>query len=392
MEVVMRGRRRTTVAGIVGVIVGAMVVASCTQPIRDVAVLSGDAMGGRNNGTPGSVLAQDYLIERLGTFAVGANTSAAGAERFKQHFPGGTNVVALIPGGDLANEYVVIGGHYDHLGTCGTQDPTDTICNGATDNATGSAAVLAIGDALKRLPGGPRRSVVLALWDREEDGLLGSKFYVDNPLFPLEDTVAYLNYDIQGANLLPSLRQHTFAVGTETGGARLVDAVNAAARPGPLNTMLVSSIFGQNRSDYINFINHDVPTVFFSDSTGPCYHLAQDEFEIVDFNKLHAQIGIGARLARNVVQGPAATFVDGAPLATFADAVAVNTITDSAAVDIDRFTPAQQDRIHAIRAELNAMVAAGPSNFGDDDVGTLLARAAEGISILETGPCDGFLG
>jgi hypothetical protein len=387
----MRRVRRTTVSALFGVVVGALVVASCTQPMRDVAVLADDAMQGRNNGTPGSLRAQEYLIDRLDDFAVGANTSATGVERFKQHFDGGTNIVAVIPGAELADEYVVIGGHFDHLGSCSTQDPTDTICNGATDNATGTAAVLAIAEAVDRLPGSPRRSVVIALWDREEDGLRGSEFYVENPLVPLEDTVAYLNYDIQGANLLPSLREHTFAVGAETGGSRLTSAVEDAAAPGPLDTMLVSAIFGQNRSDCINFINHSVPTVFFSDSTGPCYHLAQDEFGVVDFGKLHAQIDTGFRLARDVIDGTAATFAAGTPIATFTDALALNTVANAAAVDIARFTPEQQTEIQAIKADLNRIVAEGAANFDSADVGTLLARAAGGIEILETGPCDGFL-
>ena len=63
--------------------------------------------------------------------------------------------------------------------------------------------------------------MILAAWDREEDDLGGSKYYVDHPLVPLAKTVAYVNFDIQGANLLPSLQNNSFAVGAETGGATL---------------------------------------------------------------------------------------------------------------------------------------------------------------------------
>ena len=100
----------------------------------------------------------------------------------------------------------------------------DTICNGATDNAAGVAATLAIGRAIATQSTPPRRSVILAFWDREEDGLLGSQFYTQNPLVPLAATVGYVNFDIQGANLLPSLRNTTFAVAAETGGARLKES------------------------------------------------------------------------------------------------------------------------------------------------------------------------
>src|SRR5207253_4202264 len=122
--------------------------------------------------------------------------------------------------------------HYDHLdtrsnadGACSTgRPPGGAVCHGATDNAAGVAAVVAIGRALRRLPTPPRRSVVLALWDAEEDGLVGSIYYVNHPAVPLASTVAYVNFDIQGANLLPSLRGTSFAVSAETGGSVLQDA------------------------------------------------------------------------------------------------------------------------------------------------------------------------
>ena len=72
--------------------------------------------------------------------------------------------------------------------------------------------MLAIGEALRSLPTPPRRSVVLALWDAEEDGLLGSLYYVNHPIVPLTQTVAYVNFDILGQDLVPSLRANSFAV------------------------------------------------------------------------------------------------------------------------------------------------------------------------------------
>ena len=209
--------------------------------------------------------------------------------------------MALIPGDELPDEYVIIGAHYDHLGTgCDTADPADTICNGATDNATGVAAVLSIGEQLARQGHGPSRSVILAFWDREEDGLLGARAWIADPLVPVAQTVAYVNYDIQGANILPTLRDTTFAIGAETGGERLTAAVGRAVRPGQLDTHQLSWIFGQGRSDYLPFIQAGVPTVFFSDSTGPCYHTAQDEADIVDYRKLRQQVRDGVRLARDL--------------------------------------------------------------------------------------------
>jgi Zn-dependent M28 family amino/carboxypeptidase len=226
--------------------------------------------------------------------------------------------VSVIPGTDLANQYVVVGAHYDHLGgACESKTPGDMICNGATDNAAGTAAVLGVGRAIARAKR-RRRSVVLALWDREEDGLLGSRHYVKNPLVPLAKTVAYVNFDIQGANLLPSLRNTTFAIAAESGGGRLQRIVKSAIGRQPHDTPMLSSIFGQNRSDYASFLGANVPSVFFTDATGPCYHTSDDEIEIVDFRKLNKQIGTALTITRSLVNTSAPpAFATGTPLATW---------------------------------------------------------------------------
>jgi hypothetical protein len=386
----LRGRARIRAAGLA--LAGLMVLAGCSPLAVDVRVLASDAMGGRNNQTEGSARARRYLIDRLDDFAIGLDASAQGDEAFTQAFDGGTNVVALIPGDELPGEYVIIGAHYDHLGTaCDSADPADTICNGATDNAAGVAAVLSIGEQLAREGGGPERSVILAFWDREEDGLRGAQAWLADPAVPLAQTVAYVNYDIQGANILPSLRNTTFAVGAETGGERLTAAVGRAVRPGRLDTHQLSSIFGQGRSDYLPFIQAGVPTVFFSDSTGPCYHTAQDEADIVDYRKLHQQVLDGVRLARDLAGvTPAPAFVPGTPPATYDDAVALREVADRALPDLDRFDADQQAALLAFDAALADIVAAGPDEFGPDDVATVLSGAANAVEVFTSGDCDGF--
>ncbi|MGH9230041.1 MAG: M28 family metallopeptidase [Acidimicrobiales bacterium] len=372
----------------------ALVAAGCSPLVRDVHSLASDAMGGRDNGTEGSALARDYIIDRVDDFAVGLDPSRPGAEAFTQPFAGGTNIVALIPGATLPDEYVIIGAHYDHIGTsCRSADAADDICNGATDNATGAAAVLSIGEKLARQRGGPERSVILALWDREEDGLLGARHYLANPLVPVAQTVAYINFDIQGANILPSLRSTTFAIGAETGGDALEAAVErAVGRLGRLETHQLSWIFGQGRSDYLPFIQARVPTVFFSDATGPCYHTAQDEVGVVDFRKLRHQVRNAHRLARTLAAGETTpSFAPGTPLATYDDALALQAVADRAMSDLDRFAPAQQDQLLAFRATLDEIVAAGPDAFGADDISTVLGGAASAVEIFSSGECDGFL-
>ena len=377
-------------------VLGALVVvgfATACTPLRlHVTVLASDAFAGRNNDTQASIDAQNYIISRLkGYGATGLNTSATGDDRFRQPFTAGTNIVGMIRGTELPNEYVVVGGHYDHLGSgCRGSGTADSICNGATDNASGTAATIEVGRALAELPGGPRRSVVVALWDREEDGLLGSAYYVQHPLVPLAQTIAYVNFDIQGSNLLPSLRTTSFAVGAETGGTRLQDAVRTAVGS-RLQTHLVSSIFGQGRSDYVNFTGVGVPNVFFSDSTGPCYHTVDDEVAVVDFDKLAKQTDIATRVTEDLVAGPAPTFVANAPLAVFADAVELQSVVRQAIADIDRFTPSQQAQLQQFADDLDAVVSRGEAQFSSTDVNNLLGGAVNAVNTLTSGTCDGFL-
>jgi hypothetical protein len=252
-------------------------------------------------------------LKRLGERPRGG----AGFEAYRQPFvvegQSGANLLAVIRGRELPDEYVILGAHYDHLGThsnamgeCATSFPSSgAICNGATDNAAGVAAVLGAGRAIRRLPTPPRRSVILALWDAEEDGLLGSLHYVNDPLVPLASTRAYINFDIQGADLLPSLSHSTFAVSPETGGSPLQAFVAEADLAEPaLDVRPLSYIFGQGRSDYANFVAKGVPTVFLGDGTNGCYHTVEDDIGIVDKPKLAAQARLGYRLAVALAETP----------------------------------------------------------------------------------------
>ena len=383
-------RRFATVALLALVV---LVTAGCSKARIHTTMFALDGLNGRQNGTPGSVAAQDYIISVLKEYgAVGLDASKSGDAAYRQAFPGdGTNVLGLIKGKDLPNEYVVVGGHYDHLGnSCRGTGDGDTICNGATDNAAGAAATLEVGRALASIPGGPHRSVIVALWDKEEDGLLGSQYYTQHPLVPNANVVAYVNFDIQGANLLPSLRTSSFAVGAETGGARLTQAVEAAVGT-TLDTHLVSSIFGQGRSDYVNFTAVGIPNVFFSDSTGPCYHTVKDDVSVVDWGKLDKQVAIATRLTKDLVAGPKATFVPDAPLATYADAASLADVVNAAVVDLGRFNAAQQQQLQDFRTLLNQVVADGPANFDSTDIPPLLNGAVNAVNLLTSGDCDGFL-
>jgi hypothetical protein len=368
-----------------------LVLSSCS--FFDVARLAADATAGRDNNTPGSALARQYIIDQLKPIARGADTTKTGDDAYTQAIPLGTNILAVIPGTDLADQYVMVGAHYDHLGSgCRTSDASDHICNGATDNAAGDAAVLAIARSIASQPTRPRRSILLAFWDREEDGLLGSAYYTQHPIVPLADTVGYVNFDIQGADLRPSLRNTTFAVGAESGGTALQNTVQSAINASTLDAVQLSSIFGENRSDYVNLIHVGVPTVFFSDATGPCYHTAQDQIGVVDFAKLDQQIGIALHVTRDLADtSTPPTFVGSTPLATYDDALALARVTERLWNDRDLFSTADRALIAIVHTAVQAMVARGRDAFTSTDVTTLLNNAAAVVTVLTHGVCDGFI-
>jgi hypothetical protein len=357
-----------------------------------VEALAADELQGRDNGTAGSLAAQQILIGQLAQFAQPVFPGIAGDDGFRQTFSSGTNLLGVIPGGDLAGEWVVLGAHYDHLGTsCRVADPADQICNGATDNATGVAVAVGAARAIAAA-GTPRRSVLIALWDAEEDGLVGSAAYLAAPPVPPAATIAYINFDNQGSNLLPSIADFTVMVGAESGGPALVDAAAAATAASTLTTIDLSVVFGQGRSDHANFVAAGVPSVFFTDATGPCYHTPYDDIDVVDFAKLDQQTATATALATELVATDTPPALDpNAPLTTYDDAVTMLTVTSTSRPDFHRFGPAGQAASEQYVTDLQAIVDAGPEAFGDAAIGTLLAGAAAYVDALTQGECDGFL-
>ena len=366
-----------------------------------VRFLARDRTAGRDNDTPESLRVQKKLIRALQRLGVGVNPDVRGPDAYRQPFTesgqSGTNLLAVMPGRELPDEYVILGAHYDHLGTrsgpsgaCTSRGtPGGAVCNGATDNASSVSIVLAVGRALRHLPTPPRRSVVLALWDAEEDGLLGSLHYVRNPAVPLAATRAYVNLDIQGSDLLPSLARTSFAVGAETGGPALAGIVDDAVGNETLGTLPVSYIFGQLRSDYANFVNAGVPTVFYGDSTNGCYHTIHDDVTVVDWAKLAVQSRIAFRTVAALAEtANPPTFVPPNPaLATYADAVSLAEVFATARGDLALFPPADQQAIGAVGDAIEQVVLDGPAAFDAADVGTLLGAALNGIAAIQRLGC-----
>jgi Zn-dependent M28 family amino/carboxypeptidase len=342
---------------------------------------------GRDNLSEGSSTVQARLVEELELIA----EPVPGGDGFLHPFDEGTNVIGTIEGTTAPSEVVVLGAHYDHLGhDCPTDDPGDEVCDGAGDNAAGVAAVLEIGRRLAADP--PARSVILALWDAEEDDRLGSVAAVQSGVLDIDSVVAYLNWDMQGINLLPSLVDTTLVIGAETGGSALEDAVASATRTTDLQPVDLSVLFGQGRSDHASFVEVGVPSVFFTDATSACYHTAQDDMEHLDLEKLARQIDFGETVARAVAgTDAAATFVPDAPIVSFDDAEELQAMVERVQADLDRYPAEDQADVEQFLAALDAMVEDGEAAFDDDDADTLFAGTASLVELFTEGDCDGFL-
>ena len=176
------------------------------------------------------------------------------------------NVLALLPGSDpeLRDEVVIYTAHHDHLGIGKPNDAGDDIYNGARDNASGVAQVMAIARAMKDLPEAPRRSILVALVGAEEQGLLGSQWYAENPTFSPGKIAANLNYD--SGNIWGYTHDVTF-VGL---GKSSIDQI-ASMIAGEQGRVVTADQFSDRgyfyRSDQFNFAKIGVPAMYLHTGT-----------------------------------------------------------------------------------------------------------------------------
>ncbi len=177
-----------------GAAAGAQSIASADTAalMRTVRVLAADSMEGRRAGTPGGARARRYLIERLKALGIGPLGGS-----YEHPFPlprdsaTGVNILSVIPGSKPGGQYIVLSAHYDHVGI-----RRGEIYNGADDNASGVAAVLAIAEELKKTS--LQHPVIIALFDAEEGGLSGARAFLANPPVPKEQIGMILNMDMVG--------------------------------------------------------------------------------------------------------------------------------------------------------------------------------------------------
>ena len=169
------------------------------------------------------------------------------------------NVIGVMKGTKRPDEYVLYTAHWDHLGRCTAAPDGDDICNGAVDNATGTAALVALAEGYTKA-GAPDRSVVFLAVTAEESGLLGSKYYAENPIFPLSQTVGGVNMD---AFSMSGPAKNLTVIGK--GKSQLDTYLEAAAKSeGRTPEMEPTPEKGfYYRSDHFSFAKLGVPMVYF---------------------------------------------------------------------------------------------------------------------------------
>jgi aminopeptidase YwaD len=192
------------------------------------------------------------------------------------------NVVMVLPGEDevLKNEYVIIGGHFDHLGMGGSSSRArDTVAvhHGADDNASGVGEMIELAEKFALTKGSHKRSIIFAAFSGEESGLLGSKYFTENPPVDLTKVNAMINLDMIG-RLKDSSSLQIGGAGTAEGLKKLVRSLSDTT-----NINLAFSDEGYGPSDHSSFYGKNIPVLFYSTGAHLDYHTPSDTWEKINY-------------------------------------------------------------------------------------------------------------
>tara|TARA_B100000963_G_scaffold347209_1_gene353275 strand:- start:222 stop:983 length:762 start_codon:yes stop_codon:yes gene_type:complete len=203
------------------------------------------------------------------------------------------NVAAIIKGSKYPESYIIITGHLDHVGKDG-----DIVYNGADDNGSGTVSILEIAQAFQIAVNDgkrPKRSIVFLHVSGEEEGLLGSEYYVNNPLYPVKETFANLNLDMIGRTD-PTRgyndEDYIYSIGSDRISKEL-KKVSEMVNKQTINLKLDYRFDVPNdpndfyeRSDHYNFAKKNIPVIFFFSGTHEDYHGPNDTFDKIRFDLL----------------------------------------------------------------------------------------------------------
>ncbi|WP_417370346.1 M20/M25/M40 family metallo-hydrolase [Gelidibacter japonicus] len=191
------------------------------------------------------------------------------------------NVVAYLEGNDpiLKNEYIILGAHYDHLGMGGPSSKSDkknTIHYGADDNASGTATLLEIAEKVAVNKSQLKRSIIFIAFGAEEQGLLGSQYFVDNPLVPLSQIKLMINMDMVG-RLNTDNHVYMNGAGTFPGGVEFMQNLGESLSLTPI--VHAGSVGG---SDHVSFFKKDISVLGVHTGAHPEYHRPEDTADLIN--------------------------------------------------------------------------------------------------------------
>jgi Iap family predicted aminopeptidase len=265
-------------------------------------IVAGDDMEGRDTGTEGQKKAGKYLIEQYKKNGISHPPIAADwyqkvpSEYMKRGFapklPDSENIWAFIKGSEKPDEIIVISAHYDHVGM-----KNGEIFNGADDDGSGTVALLEIAQAFKiaqQKGHGPKRSILFLHVTGEEHGLHGSRYYSDNPLYPLKNTVANINIDMIGRRdtLHPNTNNYIYPIGADRLSSELHE-INEAMNTKYTKMELDYKYNDRNdperiyyRSDHYNFAKKGIPALFYFNGVHEDYHMPTDTPDKIEYDAL----------------------------------------------------------------------------------------------------------
>ncbi|WP_208638729.1 M28 family metallopeptidase [Tenacibaculum singaporense] len=266
-------------------------------------IYASDEFEGRNTGESGQKKAVKYLKDFYVSQGI---ASPLGGDDYFQEVPSeylsnnrrgmtlkdSENVVAFIKGTEKPDEIVVISAHLDHEGV-----KNGEIYNGADDDGSGTVAILEIAEAFKQAADagkGPKRSILFLHVTGEEKGLLGSKYYTENPIFPLANTVTNLNIDMIGRvdDRHKGNPNYVYLIGSDKLSTELHN-ISEAMNKKYTNIDLDYKYNDDNdpnrfyyRSDHYNFAKHNIPIIFYFNGTHADYHRPTDTPDKINYEML----------------------------------------------------------------------------------------------------------
>jgi len=265
-------------------------------------IIAADSMEGRETGSAGQKKAGKYLISQYQqnqvSFPKGASDfyQAVPAsflnKKRNNNLPDSENIWAFIEGSEKPEEVIVISAHYDHVGI-----ENGDAFNGADDDGSGTSALLEIAQAFqtaKKAGHGPKRSILFLHVTGEEHGLLGSRYYSENPLFPLANTVADVNIDMIGRRdaLHADTNNYVYIIGANRLSSEL-DHISATMNQKYVGLDLDYRFNDPKdpnrfyeRSDHYNFSKFGIPSVFFFNGVHADYHKKSDEPNKIEYDAL----------------------------------------------------------------------------------------------------------